>query len=64
MQLALVCCPALDPCVSAHAARSHTCPPLRASKIARGLCTSICSMCSSVTPSVRSAGRMSSEMYV
>ena len=35
---------------------------LHASKIARGLCTSICAMCSSVTPATRSAGRMSSEM--
>ena len=36
----------------------------RASKIARGLRTSIWSICSSLTPALRSAGRMSSEMWL
>ena len=44
-----------------HQSRGH---PLRASKIARGLRTSIWSICSSDTPALRSAGRMSSEMWL
>ena len=38
--------------------------PARASKIARGLRTSIWSIWSSLTPAFRSAGRMSSEMWL
>ena len=41
---------------------SYAGPPVPASKIVRGLCTSICSMCVSATPAARSAGKMSSEM--
>ncbi len=42
--------------------RRHAGTPARASKIARGLRTIICSIWSSSTPAFRSAGRMSSGM--
>ena len=44
--------------------RDHACPLFEASKVAGGLRSNICSICSSVTPAARRAGRMSSEMWV